>query len=169
MRMMQWNYGWRSRILWGILVGSLGWAPEGYAQANACDPTIPAQTIPYAPGVTRTFFVSPSHTQTNVDMSSVVVDYLGEIFVAGQAAVVTNWTIPKTELMIVAGVPANCYELRLPEFKQLLQTNFYVVRITARGQPGTVPGVSAASSDRFFVPGAPGPVGMPRLRPPLSN
>lgn len=137
-----------------------------FAQTNFCDPTAPPQTLPYsATEPLNIWFTSPSQTQTNVDMSTYVVDYLGEILVAGTTTPVTNWTIPKTDLVPTPGTPANCYTVRLPAFKTLLQTNFYTIRITARGQGGTMPAISPVSSDRFFLPGVPVAPGVPRLRP----
>lgn len=150
------------RIILGVVVFVCGSVPV-FAQTGAC--VVDPGAVPFVAGQARLSAVLISHAAADPGGVPVVADYLGEIRVQGQTAIVTNFTIPKTAFVAVpAPAPANCYSMVLPAMMGLLPSNLYVITTTARGPGGSA--VSAASTNPFFLPaGAPSAPTNSRVHP----
>lgn len=123
------------------------------AQAQTPLPCVTTTTpADYVPGRSVLTFTSPDHATKTAAGADVIADYVGDVRVQGQPAIVTNFTIPKASLT-PQGAIANCFGTALPQMTGLLPTNLYTVTVTARGPGGTA--VAAAASNPFSVVGAP--------------
>jgi hypothetical protein len=134
------------------------------AQNLACTPqTAPAQV---AFGRTNITFQSPGHTELDPAGLPKITDYFGEVRVRGQAALVTNFTIPKTSVTPFTGpgIPSGCFQTQLPAMAGLLPSDVYTLTLYARNTASSPPKLAAAPETAdFFLEEAAAPRSPARL------
>lgn len=150
------------RILLTLIVWLTCLCAPLFAQSPACVPNTTPERIVLG-GARLSFVVSPDHSANDPSGAALLTDYLAELHVQGQAAVVTTFTVPKTSLSPVQGGPSGCHDMALPAMQGLLPTNLYTITLLARGPGGQAP---AATSGPFFLAGAPRAPGNTRVFTP---
>lgn len=135
----------------------------------SCTTAPPTSPVGLVPGQTRLVWTQTDHTAVDQDKLPIIVDYRGEVALAsdpGFTKVISNWTIPKASVTVVATGGTGCVSTTLPAMTGLLPANLYVARIQAIGR--TQSAIGAVSSNPFFLPGAPQSPANTRLFPPAE-
>lgn len=156
----------RSLVFVVALVAALLFSSSSaFAQSGvACTPQTAAAAVAF--GRTNISFQSVGHTEVDPAGQPKITDYFGEVRVKGNAALITNFTIPKVSVVPLTGtgIPASCFSTALPAMAGLLPSAVYTLTLYARNS-GQSPPLLAASPETadFFLEQAAAPRNPGRL------